>query len=319
MLTQFFHKAALATVIVTGLASVAVAQEVTIIAPAGPGSGYDQVARSVETVLRSQGLATEIQVVNAPGGTGLVGLAQFAAKHSADPNALLVSGFGMVSAGQLSKAAVTLADVTPAARLLGEYQAFAVAASSPIKSGQDLVAALKADPGKVTFAGGGVGASDHVAAGLFLKALGVEPVKLNFVAFTGGGEVVAAVLGGHVSVGVSGSAEFEALARSGELRIIGVTSEERLPGLDAPTFVEQGVDFHFQNWRMLAIGAKLGDEEKVAALERIENLAQSEAWAKEVETRGWQSTYLAGDDLTAFIESQTREVGALLTDIGLVK
>lgn len=295
------------------------AQDLTLIAPAGPGSGYDQVARSVETALKAEKLSTNVQVLNVTGGTGLVALGQFVSKNSADPNTVLVSGFGMVSSSQLNKAAVTLKDITPAVRLMGEYQAFAVAASSEIRTAADLVAAVQTESGKVVFAGGGVGSSDHIAAGMFFNAIGIAPGRMNFVAFTGGGEVTAAVLGGHVTVGVSGTAEFDALVKSGDLRIIGVTSKERLKGIDAPTFAEQGVNFEFQNWRMVAIGNQLPEAEREVLLATLRKVGQSPSWEKEVEARGWQNTYLDGDALNGFIDEQLTTVGKTLQDLGLVK
>ncbi len=140
----------------------------------------------------------------------------------------MVMGYVMVGALLTNKSPVTLDQTTPIARLTAEYEALVVPADSPIKNAKDLAAAVKADPAKVTWAGGSAGGVDHIAAALFAKEVGADPTKINYIPFSGGGEALAAILGGKVTVGISGYGEFESQIKAGKLRLIGVTSATKL-------------------------------------------------------------------------------------------
>ena len=148
----------------------------------------------------------------------------------------------MVGAILTNESPVTLDQVTPIARLTGEYEAIVVPAASEIKDMAGLVDKLKADPGSVSWAGGSAGGTDHITAGLIAKAVGVDPTKVNYIAFSGGGEALAAILGNQVTVGISGYGEFAEQIKAGALRLLGISSDERVAGVDAPTFKEAGVD-----------------------------------------------------------------------------
>src|SRR6185369_10509158 len=191
--------------------------ELKIMAPAAPGGGWDQTARSMQQALVAAKIARSVQVTNVAGAGGSVGIAQFVNGAKGDGNQMMVNGFVMVGALAMNKSPVTLDQVTPIARLTEEIQVIVVPANSPIKTAQDLAAAVKADIAKVTFAGGSAGGVDHVMAALF-----------------------AAILGANATAGISGLSEYEGQIKSGKLRAIGVTSENRLPGVDIPTFKEQG-------------------------------------------------------------------------------
>src|SRR5262245_44887251 len=231
-------------------ASSAFAQmELKIIAPAAPGGGWDQTARSIQQALVAEKLVKSAQVINVAGAGGTVGLAQFVNNAKGDGSQLMVNGFVMVGAILMNKAPVTLDQVTPIARLTEETQVIVVPASSPIKNAKDLAAAVKADVAKVTFAGGSAGGVDHIMAALFVGASGADASKVNYIAFSGGGESLAAILGAKVTAGISGYAEYEGQIKAGRLRPIGVTSPQRLPGIDVPTFKEQGIDLVLTNWR----------------------------------------------------------------------
>jgi putative tricarboxylic transport membrane protein len=309
----------LASILAGAMALPALAADYTIIAPAGPGGGWDQTARSLQASLQDEGISGNVQVVNVPGAGGTIGLAQFASQNSGNANTLIVGGYVMVGAILTNKSPVTLADVTPIARLTGEYEAIVVPAASPIQSMADLVAALKADPGAVSWAGGSAGGTDHITAGLIAKAAGVDPTKINYVAYAGGGEALAAILGNQVTVGVSGYGEFEAQVKAGTLRLIAISSAERLAGIDAPTIKEGGLDVVVENWRMIAAAPGLSAEQTAAISADIEKLAKSATWQETLKTKGWQDTYLAGD---AFKEQLAKDIAAtesILKDIGLVQ
>ena len=196
-------------------------------APAAPGGGWDQTARSMQTALQDEGISGSVQVTNVPGAGGTIGLAQFVNQANGDPSQLIVGGYVMVGAILTNASPVTLDQVTPIARLTGEYEAIVVPAASDIKDMAGLVAKLKADPGSVSWGGGSAGGTDHITAGLIAKAVGVDPTKVNYIAFSGGGEALAAILGGQVTVGISGYGEFASQIQAGELRLIGISSDEQ--------------------------------------------------------------------------------------------
>ncbi|RVJ23845.1 Bug family tripartite tricarboxylate transporter substrate binding protein, partial [Sinorhizobium medicae] len=177
----------LASILAGALALPVYAADYTIIAPANPGGGWDQTARSMQTVMQQEGISGNVQVQNVPGAGGTIGLAQFASQQKGNPNALLVGGYVMVGAILTNNSPVSLKDVTPIARLTGEYEAIVVPASSEIQTMKDLVEALKKDPGAVSWAGGSAGGTDHIAVGLIAKAAGVDPTKINYIAYSGGG------------------------------------------------------------------------------------------------------------------------------------
>jgi putative tricarboxylic transport membrane protein len=308
-----------ASIIAGAMALPAMAEDYKIMAPAAPGGGWDQTARSMQTALQDEKISSSVQVLNVPGAGGTIGLAQFVNQSSGDPSQLIVGGYVMVGAILTNNKPVTLDQVTPIARLTGEYEVIVVPAASDIKDMSGLVEKLKADPGSVSWAGGSAGGTDHITAGLIAKAAGVDPTKVNYIAFSGGGEALAAILGNQVTVGISGYGEFASQIEAGTLRIIGISSDERVEGIDAATFKEGGVDVSIQNWRMVAAAPGITDEQKAAILADIEKMAKSESWQKTLKEKGWADTYLAGDAFAEQLKADTEATTAILKEIGLVK
>ena len=309
----------LATILAGALALPAWAVDYKIMAPAAPGGGWDQTARSMQTALQDEKISGSVQVTNVPGAGGTIGLAQFVNQASGDPTQLVVGGYVMVGAILTNASPVTLDQVTPIARLTGEYEAVVVPAASDIKDMAGLVEKLKADPGAVSWGGGSAGGTDHITAGLIAKAVGVDPTKVNYIAFSGGGEALAAILGGQVTVGISGYSEFASQVEAGALRIIGISSDEKVEGIDAPTFKEGGVDVSIQNWRMVAAAPGITDEQKAAVVADIDKMVQSASWQKTLTDKGWANTYLAGDAFAEQLKADTEATAAILKEIGLVQ
>jgi putative tricarboxylic transport membrane protein len=309
----------LASVLAGAMALPAFAADYSIIAPAAPGGGWDQTARAMQTSLQTEGISPSVQVTNVPGAGGTIGLAQFASQANGDANKLIVGGYVMVGAILTNASPVTLDQVTPIARLTGEYEAIVVPAASPIKSLDDLIAALKADPGAVSWAGGSAGGTDHIAVGLIAKAVGVDPTKINYIAYSGGGEALAAILGNQVTAGISSLSEFEAQVAAGELRLLAVSSDERIAGVDAPTLKEAGVDVSLQNWRMVAAAPGLTPEQTATVSADVEKMVKSASWQETLKTKGWADTYLSGDEFRAQLAKDIEATSAVLKEIGLVK
>ena len=302
------------------LAGPALAQtELKIIAPAAPGGGWDQTARSIQQALVAEKLVKSAQVINIAGAGGTVGLAQFVNGAKGDGNQLMVNGFVMVGAILLNKSPVSLSQVTPIARLTEEVQVMVVPANSPIKTAADLVEATRKDVAKVTFAGGSAGGVDHIMAALFVGAAGADASKVNYVAFSGGGESLAAILGGKVTAGISGYGEYEGQIKAGKLRAIGLTSPERRPGIDVPTFKEQGIDLVLTNWRSVVAAPGISDAQKKALADLVDKLVASPAWKEILKQKGWDDAYLPGDAFTKFLGDEQKRVGDVLKSVGLVK
>ena len=224
-------------------------ESLKILVPAAPGGGWDQTGRALQAALQSDGIVKKITVDNKGGAGGTIGLAQFVSSSKGDPNALMMGGMVMVGAIISNKSPVNLSQVTPIARLTGEYEVVVVPGTSKIQSMKELVAQFKANPGSVAWGGGSAGGSDHILAGMIAQASGVEPAKVNYIAYAGGGEAQAAIMGGHVAAGISGLGEFAAQIKSGKLRALGISADKRVPGIDIPTLKEQGVDVEMVNWR----------------------------------------------------------------------
>ena len=294
------------------------AADYSVMAPAAPGGGWDQTARAIQDALTGAGISGNVQVTNVPGAGGTIGLAQFAQEAKADPSKLIVSGYVMVGAVLTNKSPVGLDAITPIARLTGEYEVIVVPAASELKTLGDLTSKLKADPGSVSWAGGSAGGTDHIAAGLYAKAVGVDPKQVNYVAFSGGGEALAAVLGNQTTVGISGYGEFQSQVEAGALRVLGISAPERIAIVDAPTLKEGGVDLVVQNWRMIAAGPGLTPEQVSAITADIEKMVSSDQWKKTLETKGWINTYLAGDEFKAQLAKEIENTTGILKDIGLV-
>jgi putative tricarboxylic transport membrane protein len=291
--------------------------ELKIIAPAAPGGGWDQTARSMQSAMTAAGVAKSVQVTNIPGAGGTVGLAQFV--NTKDPNTVMVNGFVMVGAILLNKSPVSLDQVTPIAKLTEETLVVVVPPDSPIKNAKDLAAAIKADVSKVTFAGGSAGSVDHILAAQIVKAAGADPAKVNYIPFSGGGESIAAILGGKVTAGISGYAEYEGQIKSGKMRAIGLSSEKRMANIDLPTLKEQGVDAAITNWRSVVAAPGISADDKKKLADAIDKMVKSAAWKEVLKQKGWDDAYMPADAFTAFLKQEQARVSEVMKAIGLVK
>ena len=312
------NKLFLAALVTGALALPAYAADYTIMAPAAPGGGWDSTARTMQESLQADGISSSVQVNNVAGAGGTIGLAQFI-QSAGDPSQLMVAGYVMVGAILANQSPVSLADVTPIARLTSEADVLVVPAASPIKTLDDLVAQLKSDTGSVSWAGGSAGGADHIAAGLIVKAVGSDPTQVNYIAYSGGGEALAAILGNQVTVGISSASEFLPQVDAGALRVIAVTGQNRIEGYDAPTLKEAGVDVAMENWRMVAAAPGITAEQKAAISADIQKMVEGPTWQAALKTRGWTNAYLAGDAFDTQLAADIAATGGILKEIGLVQ
>lgn len=288
-----------------------------VFVPAAPGGGWDGTGRSIEAVMRAEKIMENFQFEHAPGAGGVVGLPKFISTKKGQANAIMIGGMVMVGAIIANKAPLKLSDVVPLCRLTGEFLALVVPAQSPFKTVQDLVTALKADPGKVSWAGGSAGGSDHILAGMIAKAVGVDPKKVAYVAYAGGGPATAALIGNQVSCGISGYGEFAEQVKAGKLRVLALSSDKRQEGIDAPTLKEAGVDVELFNWRGVfgAPGTTKAQQDALIAL--FDKLVISEGWKSELVKRDWTGIYMRGEAFGKYIETETARITSILKDLGL--
>ncbi|MEU8202809.1 tripartite tricarboxylate transporter substrate binding protein [Streptosporangium sp. NPDC049046] len=288
-----------------------------IMAPASPGGGWDQTSRVAGEALKTAEPSRKIEVYNVPGAGGTIGLAQLAGEKG-NGDLLMTMGLVMVGAIEQNKSKVTLADTTPIAKLTEEYEIVVVPAGSPYKTLGELVTAWKADPTKIAIAGGSAGGTDHIVAGLMAKAAGIDPRQVNYIAHSGGGEALNALLGEKVAMGISGIGEFAEHVKSGKLRALGVSSPARLGNVDAPTLKEGGLDVELANWRGFVAPGGLDDEAKKSLTDLVTKMHESSAWKEAVLKNGWADVFQTGQPFADFLAAEQTKVKGIIAEMGLV-
>ncbi|WP_283139602.1 Bug family tripartite tricarboxylate transporter substrate binding protein [Rhizohabitans arisaemae] len=285
-----------------------------IMAPASPGGGWDTTSRTAQQAFESIGQKSE--VFNVPGAGGTIGLAQLA-NEKGNGNMLMTMGLVMVGAVETNKSKITLENVTPIAKLTEEYEIVVVPAQSPYQTLQDLVTAWKADPAKIAIAGGSAGGTDHIVAGLLAKAAGIDPKQVNYIAHSGGGEALNALLGNTVAVGISGVSEFAEHVKSGKLRALGVTSPKPVDGLNAPTIKDGGLDVVLANWRGFVAPPELSEDAKKSLTDLVRKMHDSQAWKDAVTKNGWIDTFQTDQAFVDYLASERTRIKGIIAEMGL--
>jgi putative tricarboxylic transport membrane protein len=305
---------------VAAFAAVALAQgEIRITIPSSPGSGWDQAGRFIRLALLASGAVQGVEVANVPGAGGTIGLAEFVENARKDGNELLVTGLAMISATLVNKSRVTLDQVTPIARLTSEYLVIMVRPESPLRTVEDLAAAVQADPARVTWAGGAAGSVDQIAAALFAKAVNADTARIGYVPFLSGAEAVAAIVEGAVAVGIGTSGDFEDHIKAGKLRALAVTAPARLDGIDAPTLQERGIPVELGNWRGVVGPPGITSEQRATLIDAVEAMRRSPAWVEALRQKNWQDAYLAGNGFDVFLREEQDRLAGVLMSLGLLR
>jgi len=228
-------------------------------------------------------------------------------------------GLGVVGAAYTNEGDAKVADATPIARLIEEAGAIFVPADSPYKDLDDLITAWKANPRDFPVGGGSSpGGPDHLLPMQLADAVGITPGDVNYVPYDGGGELLPAVLGGKLKFAASGYGEFLEQVKSGELRVLAVTSAKRVPVVDAPTLTEEGVDLVFTNWRGLLAAPGITKAERASLTAAVTRMHSSPAWKKVLEDNGWTDAFITGDPFASFLTAQDKRVTSVLKSLGLV-
>jgi putative tricarboxylic transport membrane protein len=287
-----------------------------IIAPAAPGGGWDQTARAMQQVLQSAGIVRTSSVENIPGAAGTIGLARFISAERSKGDVTMLSGLIMLGAVVTHRSPVTLREVTPIARLIGEYEVIVVPTASPYRTLGDLLEAFHARPESISWGGGSAGGTDQILAGLVADAVGVSPRRVNYIAYSGGGESMSAILGGQVSVGINGLAEFAPQIEAGTVRVLAISSAERLPDVDAPTLREQGVDVELENWRSLVAPPGISAADRQRLESAVAAMVASTEWRAALARYRWNDRYLAGEAFATFVIDEEARVQEILAKLG---
>ncbi len=286
--------------------------------PANPGGGWDTTGRALGKALMDSGAAATVSYDNKGGAAGTIGLAQFVNSNKGDGNALMVMGAVMLGGIITGKPPVQLSQATPIARLISEYNVFVLPTNSPFKTMKDVVEQLKKDPGSVKWGGGSRGSTEHIAAAMLAREVGVDPAKINYVAFRGGGEATAAILGGNVTVGGSGLSEFSEYITTGKMRAIAMTSEARLKGVDIPTMKEQGYNIVIGNWRGVYGAAGITPEQRKVLTDAVVIATKHKSWTDAVERNGWTPALLSGPAFDQFVDNEFASLRAIMAKSGMV-
>ncbi|WP_342022509.1 tripartite tricarboxylate transporter substrate binding protein [Arthrobacter citreus] len=290
--------------------------KLTLIAPAAPGGGWDGFARESQQALRSNGIVNNPQVVNVPGAGGTIGLSQFVQTPGRE-DALLVTGGVMIGAIELADNPESMADVVPIARLADDYAALVVPADSEFQTLDDFLAAWQANPGANSIGGGSLGSIDHLLSGLLAQKIGMDPSTVNYVAYSGGGEALTSLLSHTTAAGMSGYNEVADQIEAGTLRALAISSEERLDGVDVPTFREQGVDVSMSNWRGVVAAPGITDEAKAEFVAIITEMRESDEWRDTLERNSWTDSFATGEEFEDFIDGEVTTAQGIVKELGL--
>ena len=291
---------------------------ITLLVGANPGGGWDQLARLIQHVMITQQISpVPVEVINRGGAGGTIGLTELVTRHRRNGNTVMIGGSTLASASISHGSRFTMLDTVPLARLVSEYDVVAVPVDSPFKTMGELISRLRSDPESVVWGGGSAASVDHILVGQIAQAAGVDPRRITYVAFAGGGEASAAVMGGQVTAGVSGLAEWKDLAEAGRMRLLAISSPQRLEGIDIPTIREAGLDVVLENWRCLMLPPGVRNSEREWLLSAIDALRETDNWTEILERYNWTDSYLAGPEFERFLQQELIATAKILQSLGL--
>lgn len=283
---------------------------------AAPGGGWDTVARELQNAMREQGIVANPRVLNVPGAAGTIALEQLV-QMSGQGDMVMITGTVMVGGIAVNRVEHRLTDTTPIARLADDYEAVVVPMDSAFQSLDDFIAALKAEPGAVSFGGGSLGGTDHLLVALLAQEVGVNPKEINYIPFAGGGEAVSALLSNSVAAGVSGYIEFSDQVEAGNLRLLGLSAPEPIEGIPGPTFRQAGYETYLPNWRGVVAPPDLEPHEKDELIQIIRETTATREWQETLTRNRWVDSYQEGAEFEAFIRSETDRIEAIIEELGL--
>lgn len=297
-----------------------VVDKIHFLIPGGAGGGWDGTARGTGEALTKAGIVGSASYENMSGGGGGKAIGYMIENADSQHGTLMVNSTPIVIRSLTGVFPHNFRDLTLVAGTIGDYAALVVGKDSAINSMTDLVDAYKADSSKVAIGGGSVpGGMDHLVAALVMEAAGQDPVAVKYVAYDAGGKAMAGLLSGEIQALSTGFSEAVALAEAGEVKIIGVTSDDRVDAYkDAPTMKEQGIDATFVNWRGFFAAPGLPADELAAYQKALTAMYETDAWEEVRARNGWVNIHNNGDDFKTFLEGQEKAIGDLMKKLGFL-
>jgi putative tricarboxylic transport membrane protein len=285
--------------------------------PNSVGGGYDLTGRAAARAMEETDLTGRFEITNVQGASGTVAMQRLVNEKGAD-DLMMIMGLGVVGAVYTNKSSATPLKMTPIARLVEEQEGILVPADSPFETVDDLVAAWRKDPGGLTVGGGSSnGGPDHLFPMQLAAAIGVDPKQVNYISYDGGGPLTTALLGAKIDVGMSGLGEFEGQIEDGKLRVLAVSGDERLDGIDAPTLTESGVDLVFTNWRGVLAPPGISEKQRAYLTDLLTEMHDTAEWRDALEANGWTDNFATGQEFEDFLAEQDDRVADTLKELGL--
>jgi putative tricarboxylic transport membrane protein len=286
--------------------------------PNSPGGGYDLTARTAVKIMEDTDITGRIEVFNVIGAGGTVAMARLM-NEAGNDDLMMMMGLGVVGSTFTNGSDARASNATALAKMVEEQEGILVPADSPFGTIQDLVAAWKADPARVTIGGGSSpGGPDHLFPMETARAVGIDPRTVNYITYDGGGDLLTALLGKKIAAGTTGLGEFVDQIEAGQVRVLAVSGTERVEGIDAPTLTESGIDLTFTNWRGILAPPGISDGAKQAMVNTLEELHGTEQWKEALVKNGWSDAFMTGPEFEQFLTEQDHRVESTLTELGLV-
>lgn len=296
-------------------------RSIEYIAPANPGGGWDTLVRTTSRVIQSEGLADEnLAAINVPGGGGAVAWAQIA-RDAGNPHKLFATSPPIILVPLAGTSRYDHSDFTPIARLITDYSIVLVPADSEYDSLTDLIDAIRSNPGLSVGGGSAPGSMDHISMAGMASAAGLNASDINYVPFSGGGEAMTNLMGGHIEAVITGAGEAAGqLGEGSNIRALGISGPERMGGslAEVPTYQEQGIDYTFDIWRGV-MGTPDMPAEAVAYYEDLfAQMLETEGWQQARDQLGWIDAYQSSEEFGAFLDAQREQFSDVLSELGLM-
>ena len=320
------RRALLAAIAALGLAAPAhadghkVVDSIHFLIPGGAGGGWDGTARGTGEALTRAGLVGNASYENMSGGGGGKAIGYLIENADSNHGTLMVNSTPIIIRSLTGVFPQSFRDLTLVAGTIGDYAALVVGKDSPINSMEDLLAAFDADPSGTAIGGGSVpGSMDHLVAAMAFEAAGRDALNVKYVPYDAGGKAMAALLSGEIAALSTGFSEAIDLAKAGEVKIIGITADDRVPAYpDAPTMKEQGIDTSFVNWRGFFGPPGLPEDTLAAYQDAFAKMYETEEWEEVRARNGWVNIHNSGEDFRAFLEAQEKAIGDLMKKLGFL-
>ena len=298
-----------------------VVDKIHFLIPGGAGGGWDGTARGTGEALTKSGLLGEATYENMSGGGGGRAIGYLIENANSLPTTLMVSSTPIIMRSLTRAFPYNFTDLTLVASIIGDYAALAVKKDSSIQNLGDFIAMYKKDPKSLPISGGSVaGGMDHLVPALIVKKAGADPKNIKYLPFDAGGKALAAVLSGEAMVLSSGLSEMIEMQKSGDVRIIAITSEKRLPALpDVPTAKEQKVNATFVNWRGFFGPPKLTRKQVSTYNKMLKSMYDTAEWEEVRKRNSWVNIYNPDREFFRFLKNQEMEIGELMLQLGFLR